>query len=118
MNYFPIRAVRTDRYKYILNLSPERAYTSHITNSNNFERNGGEQLWDSWLKLANSDPEARKYIRTYQHRPKEELYDLKTDPHELNNLADDPEFEDVKDRLRQKLKDWMNQQGDKGREAW
>ncbi len=118
MNYFPIRTVRTDRYKYILNLSPERAFTNHITNSNNFEENGGEQLWNSWLKLANSDPEARKYIRTYQHRSKEELYDLKADPHELKNLADDPEFEDVKNRLRQKLVEWMDQQGDKGIGAW
>lgn len=118
MNYFPMRTVRTDRYKYILNLAPERAFTNHITNSNAFEENGGEQLWDSWLELANSDTEARERVQFYQHRPKEELYDLQEDPHELNNLAGDPQFKDVKEELRRKLKEWMNQQGDKGREAW
>lgn len=118
MNYFPIRVVRTDRYKYILNLAPERAFTNHITNSNAFEENGGEQLWDSWLKLANSNPKARNKIQNYQHRPEEELYDLQDDPHEQNNLADDPKFQDIKEKLRHKLEEWMMNQGDEGRGAW
>lgn len=112
MNYFPIRAVRNDRYKYIWNLAPERAFTNHITNSNNFEKNGGEDLWNSWLERANNDKKARDKVRQYQHRPKEELYDLQEDPHELKNLAGDPELNETKEQLRRRLKEWMRQQGD------
>lgn len=117
MNYFPIRAIRNQRYKYIWNLAPERAFTNHITNSNNFEENGGEQLWNSWMELANNSPEARQRVRFYQHRPEEELYDIKKDPHELQNLAEESQLQGVKDELRQQLEKWMTCQGDKGREA-
>lgn len=36
-------------------------------------------------------------------KPKEQLYDLTTDPNELNNLADDPKYKDVLEKLRAKL---------------
>lgn len=117
MNYYPMRAVRDSRYKYIRNLAPERAYTCHITNSNNFEANGGEQLWNSWLMEANRSEEAREKVKGYQHRPAEELYDLENDPAELQNLAGAPELETVKSELRSRLGRWMRQQGDPGRGA-
>lgn len=112
MNYFPIRAARNDRYKYIWNLAPERAFTTHITNSNYFEERGGENLWNSWLEKANHDAQAREKVRTYQHRPGEELYDLQNDPHELTNLAEEPSLKKEKQKLRRRLEQWMHQQGD------
>ena len=112
MNYFPCCAIRNDRYKYIWNLAPERAFTNHITNSNNFEKNGGEDLWNSWLERANNDKEAKEKVRQFQHRPEEELYDLQNDPHELDNLAEEPGMNRVKERLRRQLREWMNRQGD------
>ncbi|MFP4144996.1 MAG: sulfatase [Phycisphaeraceae bacterium] len=36
----------------------------------------------------------------------EELYDHREDPHELNNLAGDPEYADVKQRLKMRLLEW------------
>jgi N-sulfoglucosamine sulfohydrolase len=41
MNRTPMRAVRTERYKYILNLHLERKYETHIY------RGGGRDYWDS-----------------------------------------------------------------------
>lgn len=117
MNYFPIRAVRSGRYKYIRNLAPERAFTNHITNSNDFEENGGEDLWNSWLQRADRDDEAREKVRRYQHRPSEELYDLQNDPHELVNRADSSRLQPVKQELDKELRAWMRRQGDKGRQA-
>ena len=40
-------------------------------------------------------------------RPKEEFYDLKEDPLELNNLAYNPAYNDALLELRQKLNNWM-----------
>lgn len=42
----------------------------------------------------------------------EELYDLETDPHELNNLADHPDFAATKAELRKKLDQWMTDNDD------
>jgi len=46
-----------------------------------------------------------KYTRYVRHG--EELYDLKNDPHELENLADHPEFQNVKSGYANKLDQWM-----------
>lgn len=40
------------------------------------------------------------------------LYDLEEDPHELNNLIDRPEFEDVRSALRVRLLDRMVEAGE------
>ena len=42
-----------------------------------------------------------KYIRTLEAGEPEELYDLKTDPDELNNLALDPKYGDLVKKLRE-----------------
>lgn len=99
---FPIRAVRTDRYKYIMNLHPQ-----------GFQGNVPE----SWARKAKTDDHARHLVETYWNRPAEELYDLVEDPYELNNVADRPEHEALKEELAEKIKAWMRQQGDRGIET-
>jgi uncharacterized sulfatase len=47
-------------------------------------------------------------------RPEEELYDLQSDPHELHNLADEPESQEILPKLRQKLAKWIEEAGDQG----
>ena len=39
-------------------------------------------------------------------RPKEELYDVSRDPHELRNLAEHPEYAKVLARMRGELERW------------
>ena len=45
-------------------------------------------------------------------RPDEELYDLKEDPTELINLANEPRYKDIKSELRQELFNWMKKTED------
>ena len=47
-------------------------------------------------------------------RPAEELYDLKNDPHEIRNLAGNPESALVVKRLDKTLKKWMDAENDIG----
>jgi uncharacterized sulfatase len=47
-------------------------------------------------------------------KPAEELYDLDTDPHEVRNLAGQPEYRTVLDRMRQALDVWQRSAGDLG----
>lgn len=47
-------------------------------------------------------------------KPEFELFDLKQDPHELHNLADDPAHAGTLERLKQALADWRKEVHDPG----
>ena len=42
----------------------------------------------------------------------DELYDLEKDPQEMTNLIDSPEYAEARDRLHDRILDWMNQTRD------
>jgi N-sulfoglucosamine sulfohydrolase len=106
---YPMRAVRDARYKLILNLAPENTYTIGGIHK-------GQPI-ESWQEDAKSDPALAARVQWLFRRPAEELYDLETDPHEMKNLADDPNCGAIKTRLRRQLDEWMTQQGDRGLET-
>jgi N-sulfoglucosamine sulfohydrolase len=107
MNRTPMRSIRTDRWKYILNLKPETKYTTHISDAGD-----GREYWVSWEQLAERDKHAAAVVARYRKRPAEELYDVASDPYELKNLADDPQHAKTLAELREKLKAWRLQQGE------
>lgn len=101
------RSVRSHDYRLIWNVNHENTFENLVT--------GGYGPWESWVANAEAgDPFARQRVRWYQHRPKVELYDLEKDPFELHNLAGDPAYQEVRDRLKVELERWMEQQGDQG----
>ncbi|BCM93486.1 choline-sulfatase [Abditibacteriota bacterium] len=110
MNIYPIRSVRTSRWKFILNLHPEFAYTTHIDRNAKSEP---DNYWNSWEAAAPTNARAATIIKRYHERPAEELYDLDSDPYEQNNLAAQPAYVQTKNNLRRELEAWMNAEGDK-----
>jgi hypothetical protein len=52
------------------------------------------------------------YQAVYGKRPKYELYDLKKDPHETQNLADDPAYATIKADLEKRLLAELTRTGD------
>jgi uncharacterized sulfatase len=102
---YPIRSARSAQYKYIWNLNWKEPFKNTVVDAAPIK---------SWRKLGETDPAAAERARFYQHRPGEELYDLQADPWELKNLAGDEKLAPIKAQLREKLLDWMKQQGDQG----
>ncbi len=102
---YPIRSVRSERYKYIWNLNWKEPFKNVITEG---------EILKTWRKLGEEDPAIAARARFYQYRSEEELYDLQQDPWELNNLAEDETLAAVKAELRAVLLKWMQQQGDEG----
>lgn len=110
-NVYPIRSVRTTRWKYLRNLHPDWIQSDH---SYRFRKDDAGAYWWSWEEAARHDPTAALIVNRYLQRPGEELYDLLADPDELNNLAADPRHADTLLALRGELDAWMQAQGDDG----
>ena len=106
-----IRSVRTARHKYVRNYLPERP----MLQPNRYK--DAKPIVARLRELHEQkklDPlqEALLFAPT---RPKEELYDLAADPHELKNLAGDPAHAATLADMRKRLADWEEQTNDKGR---
>lgn len=99
------RSVSTKRYKYIRNDMPEvpfdaaQAYLEFYRPAVHVMRSLKEEGQLNAAQQFFFGPE----------KPDEELYDLLEDPHELNNLANDPEYKEILEELRGKLAIWENQ---------
>ncbi|HBJ86292.1 MAG TPA: heparan N-sulfatase [Verrucomicrobiales bacterium] len=104
--YYPMRAIRTDRHKLILNLAHQLPYpfASDLHAS---------ATWQATLK-NNDTHYGKRPVSDYVHRPHYELYDLKSDPEELTNLASEPEHKAVFDELAARLKAYQ----ERTRDAW
>ena len=58
----------------------------------------------AWIVSNRKDPKVKPfYDHAYGKRPREELYDLKSDPDQMKNLAADPKYAEVVKRLRGQL---------------
>jgi len=99
-----LRAVRNNRYKYIINYLPDSAWTQalwfrdmmplmkRMRELNDLGKlTGGSAYW-----FAPSKPE-------------EELYDTWKDPHEISNLALNTEYDSIKSVLKSELRGWIDQ---------
>ncbi len=105
-----IRCIRTKQYKLIRNYHPELPY---------MQFNGYKKLQYPLWTLIRILSEKGELTEAQQHflkqtRPDEELYDLQNDPYEVNNLAKDNSFNDVRIDLSNKLDEWIAATGDIG----
>jgi arylsulfatase A-like enzyme len=117
-NVYPMRCLRTNNWKYILNIHPEFQYATHINRGG--ERDGLD-YFRSWEAAAKTDPLAAQVVRRYKERPREELYNIKSDPFEQRNLAGKLEdnalelaVQPTLVEMRAKLAAWMKEQKDEG----
>lgn len=105
-----IRSVSTTRFTYIRNYMPQYGWDRHQVYLD-FHRPAvhvmrtlkaeGKLTPDELLFFADS-------------KPVEELYDIVADPHELRNLAQNPEYAEVLEAMRAKMDEWQKNHRDGG----
>ena len=93
--YDLVRSVRDERYVYIRNYMPHLPYGQHI--SYMFET-PTTQVWQKLHAAGKLNPAQSTFWKT---KAPEELYDLQSDPDEVNNLAASPTHAATLERLRQ-----------------
>ena len=102
-----IRCVRTRDFKYIRNFHPERPY---------LQLSSYKKLQypvETLMKVLHAEGKWDSPFMQPQ-RPREELYDLRNDPLELENLAGSAKYQQELERLRQDLDAWMVATKDRG----
>jgi hypothetical protein len=103
------RALLDGRHHYIRHYLPHRPVMQHGTYSEEghvrreLRRLHGEGKLAGPTRLLMEDS-----------KPPEELYDLKTDPHQMKNLAGDPAHRGTLEAMRARLRRWMMEIRDTG----
>lgn len=127
---YPQRAIRTKDFLYIRNFKPERwpmgiapgfgMEEGQWPNAIQLEQNTFAAFGDldasptkAFLALARNRPEMERYVDyAFGRRPAEELYDLRTDPHQLSNIASLSRYQGDRNRLADKLLNILETSGD------
>jgi len=112
---YPIRAIRTADYLYVRNLRPDRWPAGDpqlVFSVGPFgDIDGGPSK--SLAVDRRDDPAIARYFQlATARRPPEELYDLKKDPDQLENVAGRPAYADAQRMLRRQVEDWLRKTGD------
>lgn len=107
--YDIIRAVRDRRFKYIRNYEPFKTYYQYM---NTPEKGRTTREIRRVQEAGTASPEVALFLA--DTKPVEELYDTQSDPHELHNLAAEPEHQETLKRLRQAHLDWVLETRDLG----
>jgi len=103
---YPCRAIRTDAFLYIRNYHPETWDPGPVDFEFNY--NSDPSPTKTYMMEHRSDPAVKDlYYAAFGKRPEEELYDLKKDPHQLTNVADDPHYADIKAALARQLEEQL-----------
>ena len=98
--YDMLRVVRDQRYVYIRNYMPHKIYGQYI-----------QYMFQTpttriWKEMFDDGKLNKQQSRFWQRKPAEELYDLQSDPDEVNNLATSAKHQDVLKRLRTVQRNW------------
>jgi arylsulfatase A-like enzyme len=125
---YPQRAIRTHDFLYIVNFRPDRwplgdPYRLTGGNPPTVEELTEEtrvSLPDedagptkAWLVGVRNDPKWKPHFEwVYGKRPREELYDLKTDPQQTKNVAGESRYASTRSQLERRLMDELKRTGD------
>ena len=109
---YPIRAVRTKEFLYVRNLRPDRWPAGDPDVLFLHGRPFGDvdtTRTKDFLLAHQQDPQIAPFTkRIFDKRPAEELYDLHTDPHQLNNVVAQPNYSAELIKLRERVDQWMH----------
>lgn len=122
---YPMRAIRTRDYLYIRNFHPDRWPAGDPHPHKDPARSFGDVddgPAKNFILNRREEPGMQKIFELcFGKRPAEELYDLAKDPHQINNVATNPEYSQILRRMALGLNRWMRASADprsSGEEPW
>ena len=105
-----LRSVRTKDFKYIRNFLPHRPYLQPCAYK---DAKAILIAMRQWHREGKLNPVQEAWFA--DQRPEEELYDVRSDPHQIHNLASDPMHARTLVAMRKRLNQWIVETNDQGR---
>jgi arylsulfatase A-like enzyme len=125
---YPQRAIRTHDYLYIINFRPDRWPLGDHYRLDSTQSPTAQELTEetrttlpdedagptkAWMVGVRNDPQWKSHFDwVYGKRPREELYDLKKDPHQTKNVAAEPAYASARGMLEKRLLDELKRTED------
>ncbi|WP_193214788.1 sulfatase family protein [Luteolibacter marinus] len=107
---YPIRSITDGDWRYIRNLTPDRLYIEkHLLG-----RTEHNAYWPTWLFHSTDNPDTLRLVERFMRRPAEHLHHTAEDRFEMTNLADNPDYQAIKERLSAALDRQLADQLDPG----
>ncbi|MFW6132640.1 MAG: sulfatase [Planctomycetota bacterium] len=107
---YPIRGMFKDGWLYLRNFEPDR-WPAGNPETGYMNADGGPTKTE--ILARRGDPEEGRYWQwSFAKRPPEELYNVAEDPDCLDNLADAPEHQPLKEAMRRQMEDELLAQED------
>ncbi len=103
-----VRTVMDQRYVYLRQYMPHRIYGQYIQY---MFQTPTTRVWEEMFRAGKLN-EAQSHF--WREKPTEELYDLRTDPSEVVNLAGSPDHREVLEKMRQAHLEWAREIRDVG----
>nr|WP_184306491.1 sulfatase [Aporhodopirellula rubra] len=97
-----MRSIRSKEFKLILNLMPERAYCQYSS----YKEGAYPMMAEMNVLNMKGMLTPEQAIFMAPKKADVELFNLRDDPHEINNVADDPQYATVKAKLMAELERW------------
>jgi arylsulfatase A-like enzyme len=106
---YPVRCLRTPQYLYVRNFAPDRWPAGNP--ETNYTNCDSSPTKSRILALKDQGDEFYWQLSFGKH-PAEELFDIQADPHCLENLAEKPDYAELKESLWQELQAELKRTGD------
>lgn len=127
---YPQRAIRTEEFLYIINFEPDRwpmgdpdglddpttqppPYEQLQTNTRVVYKDMDASPTKAWMIYHRHEETVKPLFElSFGKRPREELYDLRKDPHYMKNVAYDEEYLSVREKLADRLMKVLTEHAD------
>ena len=127
---YPQRSIRVKDFLYVINFEPDRwpagdprglddldkkppPYDDLAINTMIAFPDMDASPTKAWMIYHRKEEDVEPlYQLAFGKRPREELYDLQKDPHYMNNVAQDPAYEEMRLKLNQRLMNILKEQHD------
>lgn len=101
--YDMVRSLRRGRFQYI------RSYQPYLPDGLNNNYRYKCLAYQEWRELFEAGELSGAPLQFFEPKPVEMLFDCEADPHEVHNLAGDPEYREVLSELSGRLRHWVRE---------
>jgi N-sulfoglucosamine sulfohydrolase len=100
----PMRCIQDEKFGYIFNAFSDGKFE--------YKNNNEGETFKAMQAAGATDAAIQERVDMFRHRVPQEFYDLEKDPECVNNLLDNPEYQEAIKGYQARLREWMVETND------